>query len=158
MSGRILTRLNELGIELPEASLPAANYVPYLISKDLIFISGQITIWNGELRYIGKIGDDLSIKDGIVAARLCGLNLIAQARHAVGGNLDKIKQVLKISGYVNASTNFKEHPTVINGASDLMLEVFGKQGLHTRIAVGVSSLPLGVSVEVGGIFEIFQEC
>tara|TARA_B110000438_G_C15734122_1_gene615535 strand:+ start:610 stop:1083 length:474 start_codon:yes stop_codon:yes gene_type:complete len=157
MSIKILTRLNELGIELPKVSLPVANYAPYLISENFIFISGQITIWNGELRYIGKVGDNLSLKDGIKAARLCGLNLIAQARHAVGGNLEKIKQVIKISGYVNASTNFKEHPKVINGASDLMVDVFGERGIHTRIAVGVSSLPLGVSVEVGGVFEIIKE-
>ncbi len=154
MSGQILSRLVKLGIELPKVSLPAANYIPYMVIENLIFISGQIPVWNGELQYNGKVGDDLSIEDGIASARLCGLNLIAQAHHAVGGNLDKIKKVIKICGFVNASTNFKEHPKVINGASDLMIDVFGEFGIHTRIAVGVSSLPLGASVEIDGIFEI----
>lgn len=154
MSGIISSRLDKLGIELPKVSLPAANYIPYMIRENFIFISGQITVWNGELQFIGKVGDDLSLKDGIAAARLCGLNLIAQVHHAVEGNLDKVKKVIKLGGFVNASTNFKEHPKVINGASDLMVDVFGEIGIHTRFAVGVSSLPLGVSVEVDGIFEI----
>jgi enamine deaminase RidA (YjgF/YER057c/UK114 family) len=154
MSGKISSRLEKLGIELPNVSLPAANYIPYMIRENFIFISGQITVWNGELQFIGKVGDDLSLKDGIAAARLCGLNLIAQAQHAVGGNLDKVKKVIKLGGFVNTSNNFKEHPKVLNGASDLMVDVFGELGVHTRTAVGVSSLPLGVSVEVDGIFEI----
>ena len=154
MSEQILSRLVELGIELPKVSLPVANYTPYVIRDNLIFISGQITVWNGELKYIGKVGEDLRVEDGIAAARLCGLNLIAQAHHAVEGNLDKIKKVIKICGFVNASTNFKEHPKVINGASDLMVDIFGEVGIHTRLAVGVSSLPFGASVEIDGIFEI----
>ena len=155
MSEKIITRLAKLGITIPEVSSPAGSYVSYVSSGKLIFVSGQITVWNGELRFVGKVGEDLSLKEGIEAARLCGLNLIAQVRHAAGGELEKIKQVIKLGGFVNASSNFKEHPKVINGASDLMLEVFGKSGIHARYAVGVASLPLGVAVEVDGIFELF---
>lgn len=155
MSEQIITRLAKLGIIIPEISSPAGSYVPYVSSGNLIFVSGQITVWNGELRFVGKVGEDFSLKEGIEAARLCGLNLVAQARHAAGGDLEKIKQVIKLGGFVNASSNFKEHPKVINGASDLMVEVFGKSGIHARYAVGVASLPLGVAVEVDGIFELF---
>ena len=154
MSGQIITRLNELGIELPEVPAPAGNYVPYVISGNLVFISGQITLWNEELRFVGKVGVDLSLKEGIEAARLCGLNLIAQARHAAGGDLDNIRRVIKLGGFVNTSANFKEHPKVINGASDLMVEVFGKSGVHSRFAVGAADLPLGVAVEIDGVFEL----
>ena len=154
MSGQITTRLIELGIKLPEASMPAGSYLPYIISGNLIFISGQITIWNGELRFVGKVGDDFSLKEGIEAARLCGLNLIAQASHAVGGDLDKISRVIKLGGFVNSSADFKEHPKIIDGASDLMVEVFGELGLHTRFAVGAANLPLGVAVEIDGVFEV----
>lgn len=154
MSGQIITRLNELGIELPEVPAPVGNYTPYVISGNLVFISGQITLWNGELRFVGKVGVDLSLKEGIEAARLCGLNLIAQARHAAGGDLDNITRVIKLGGFVNTSANFKEHPKVINGASDLMVEVFGKSGVHTRFAVGAADLPLGAAVEIDGVFEL----
>jgi enamine deaminase RidA (YjgF/YER057c/UK114 family) len=154
MSGQIITRLNELGIELPEVPAPAGNYVPYVISGNLVFISGQITLWNEELRFVGKVGVDLSLKEGIEAARLCGLNLIAQARHAAGGDLDNIRQVIKLGGFVNTTVNFKEHPKVIDGASDLMVEVFGKSGVHARFAVGAADLPLGVAVEIDGVFEL----
>lgn len=154
MAGQITTRLAELGIELPEPSAPAANYVPYVLSGNLIFVSGQVTVWNGELRFIGKVGADLSLEDGIEAARLCALNLIAQARDAAGGDLDRIKRVVKLGGFVNAGPDFTDHPKVINGASDLMVEVFGEAGKHARFAVGAGSLPLGVAVEIDGVFEL----
>ena len=154
MAGQITTRLAELGIELPEPAAPAANYVPYVVSGNLVFVSGQVTVWNGELRFIGKVGSDLSLEDGIEAARLCGLNLIAQARDAAGGDLDSIKRVVKLGGFVNAGPDFTDHPKVINGASDLMVEVFGEAGKHARFAVGAGSLPLGVAVEIDGVFEL----
>ena len=154
MAGQITTRLAELGIELPAPSAPAANYVPYVISGNQVFVSGQVTVWNGELRFIGTVGADLSLEQGIEAARLCGLNLIAQARDAAGGDLDKIKRVVKLGGFVNATPDFTDHPKVINGASDLMVEVFGEAGKHARFAVGAGSLPLGVAVEIGGVFEL----
>ncbi len=147
-------RLGALGIELPEPSAPAANYIPYVISSKLVFISGQVTIWNGERRFIGRVGDDISLDEGYQAARLCGLNLIAQAIGAAAGDIDNIKRVVKLGGFVNATADFTDHPKVINGASDLMAEVFGEHGKHARFAVGSVSLPLGIAVEVDGVFEL----
>ncbi len=154
MSQSVETRLQELGIELPKAAAPAANYVPFVVSGSLVFVSGQITIWNGELQYLGTVGDGLSIDDGYQAARLCGLNLIAQVQAACNGDLDRVKRVVKLGGFVQCTPDFKDHPKVINGASDLMAEVFGDAGQHARFAVGAPSLPLNVAVEVDGVFEI----
>ena len=146
MSGPITTRLAELGIELPEPAAPAANYIPFVVTGKLIFVSGQITVWNGELRHIGRLGENIDIDEGYQAARLCGLNLIAQAKAAAQGDLDKIKRVVKL--------DFTDQPKVINGTSDLMAEVFGEGGKHARFAVGAPTLPLGVAVEVDGVFEL----
>ncbi len=154
MTGTIDARLSELGIELPDAPAPAANYVPFVVSGTLVFIAGQVTVWNGELKYIGKVGADFDVDEGYQAARLCGLNLIAQAREAAGGDLDRIKRVVKLGGFVNATLDFIDHPKVLNGASDLMAEVFGEDGKHARFAMGAVSLPLGVAVEVDGVFEL----
>ena len=154
MAGQITTRLAELGIDLPEPSAPAANYVPYVVSGNLVFVSGQLPVWNGDFRFIGKVGADFSLEEGIEAARLCGINLIAQARDAAGGDLDRIKRVVKLGGFVNAGPDFTDHPKVINGASDLMADVFDEAGKHARFAVGAVSLPLGVAVEVDGVFEL----
>ena len=155
MAGTIETRLAELGINLPGAAAPAANYVPFTISGNLVFVSGQITVADGELRYLGCVGDDVSVDDAYQAARLCGLNLLAQVREACGGDLDRVKQVVRLGGFVHCQADFTDQPKVINGASDLMVEVFGKPaGQHARFAVGAPSLPLGVSVEVDGTFEI----
>ena len=154
MTGRVDTRLRNNKIELPQATSSIANYVPYVPSGNTIYISGQITVWNGDLRYQGKIGDNLTVDDGYEAARLCGLNLLAQVKNACGGNLDRVTRVIKLGGFVNCRPDFTDHPKVINGASDLMVEVFGDAGRHARFAVGVSSLPLGVAVEVDGIFQI----
>jgi len=153
MTGQIETRLAELGIELPEAPAPAANYVPYTIVGDMVYISGQISKDATGL-IIGKLGDSVSVEDGIAAARVCGLNLIAQLREACGGDLDRVKKVVKLGGFVNATPDFENHPAVVNGASDLMAEVFGDVGTHARAAVGCGSLPFNVSVEVEGIFQI----
>ena len=154
MPGKIDARLKELGIELPTAPMPAANYVPFVVAGSMLFVAGQITAVNGEIKYKGKLGKDLAVEDGYQAARICGLNLIAQAKAACGGDLDKIKRVVKLGGFVNATPDFTDHPKVVNGASDLMAEVFGEAGKHARDAVGSSSLPLGIAVEVDAIFEI----
>ena len=154
MSGPITTRLAELGIELPEPAAPAANYIPFVVTGNLIFVSGQITVWNGELRHIGRLGENIDIDEGYQAARLCGLNLIAQAKAAAQGDLDKIKRVVKLGGFVNSTPDFTDQPKVINGTSDLMVEIFGETGKHARFAVGAPTLPLGVAVEVDGVFEL----
>ena len=153
MSGKIEKRLGELGIELPDAPAPAANYVPYVVIGDMVYISGQISKDSSGL-ICGKLGDDTSIEDGAAAARVCGLNLIAQLREACSGDLDRVVKVVKLGGFVNATADFEGHPSVVNGASDLMGEVFGDLGAHARAAVGCVSLPLGVAVEVEGIFQI----
>jgi len=154
MSGNVEQRLKELGIELPNPAAPAANYVPFVTSGNMVFISGQITKLGDELMYVGTVGDDLSVDDGYQAARICAINLIAQAREACGGDLDRVKRVVKLGGFVNCTPDFTQQPQVINGASDLIGEVFGDAGKHARFAVGAPSLPLGIAVEVDGIFEI----
>ncbi len=155
MAGKIETRLAELKIELPEAPAPAANYVPYVIIGDLVYISGQISK-DADGLICGKLGDNTSVEQGASAARVCGLNLIAQLREACDGDLDRVMQVVKLGGFVNATPDFTNHPAVINGASDLMAQVFGDFGAHARAAVGCVSLPLGVAVEVEGIFQISE--
>lgn len=154
MLANIEARIAELGIELPNAAAPAGAYVPYVKSGNLVFVSGQITLWNGDIKYKGRLGDDMSVDEGYAAARLCGLNLIAQVREACDGNLDRVSRVVRLGGFVQCTTNFIEQPKVINGASDLMVEVFGDAGRHARAAVGTISLPLDVSVEVDGVFQI----
>ena len=154
MRRKIETRLIELGIELPEAPNPVSNYQPYVISENLIFLSGQVTIWNGEIKYLGKIDRDLTVDQGYDAARMCGLNLIAQVKAACNGDLDRVKRVVKLGAFVNCVEDFKEHPNVVNGASDLMAEVFDDAGRCSRTNAGVPSLPLGFAVEIDGVFEI----
>lgn len=153
MAGTIDARLAELKIELPDAPAPAANYVPFVKSGDLVFISGQIPKTDDGL-ITGKLGHNADVETGQKAARVCALNLIAQLKAACDGDLDRVAQVVKLTGFVNAMPNFTQHPQVVNGASDLMAEVFGDKGAHARAAVGSSSLPLGVAVEVEGVFRI----
>jgi enamine deaminase RidA (YjgF/YER057c/UK114 family) len=153
MAGQIEARLAERKIELPKAAIPVANYVPVLTVGNLAFVSGQVTIWNGEFRYKGKLGEEFRIEDGQAAARLCALNVIAQLKNALG-DLDRVKRCAKLTVFVNSASDFTEQPKVANGASDLMVEVFGDAGKHARSAVGVNVLPLNVAVEVEGIFEI----
>lgn len=154
MAGIIESRLRDLGIELPEAAAPAAAYVPYAVSGKTLYISGQLPMWNGERRYIGKVGQDVSVEDGQACARLCALNILAQARAACDGDLDRIARCLKLGGFVNSGPDFQDHPKVINGASELMLQVFGDIGKHARFAVGAPGLPFGVAVEIEAIFEM----
>lgn len=126
-----------------------------MITGNLVVISGQITMDSGELKYVGKLGDDISVEEGYEAARLCAVNLLAQLQVACNGDLDRVKRVVRLGGFVNCTDDFTDHPKVINGASDLMAEVFGDEiGPHARAAVGASSLPLGVAAEVEGMFEI----
>ena len=152
MTGTIDARLAELGIELPHAAAPAANYIPYVVTGDLVFVSGQVPFWNGELKGVGKVGRDMGIPAAQEIARICGLNLIAQARAASDGDLDRISGVVKVGGFVNAVPDFDQHPEIINGCSDLMVDVFGDKGRHSRFAVGAGSLPRGVAVEIEAIF------
>lgn len=153
MSGNFDARLAELGIDLPNPAAPAANYVPFVQVGEMVYVSGQISMdANGLVK--GKLGDGYSLDDAYAAARLCGINLISQVRAACDGDLDRLVQVIKLNGFVNATQDFTDHPKVVNGASDLMVEVFGDKGRHARAAVGSSSLPLGVAVEVEGIFQI----
>ena len=153
MAGAIEKRLADLGITLPEAPVPAANYVPTVRTGNLLFISGQVSKDESGL-ITGKLGDGFSIEDAQAAARVCALNLIAQAKAACDGDLDRVTRVVKLLGFVNATGDFDQHPQVINGASDLMVEVFGDKGRHARSAVGSSSLPFGIAVEVEAIFEV----
>ena len=154
MADQIEARLKELGIELPEAASPAANYIPFVVTGKLVFISGQITLLNGKIIHQGRIGDDLTVDDGYQAARLCGLNLLAQLKVAAGGDLDNVSRVVKLGGFVNSVPTFTDQPEVINGASDLMVEVFGDSGKHARFAVSTGALPRNVSVEIDGVFEL----
>ena len=154
MTGQIDARLAELGITLPTPAAPVASYVPFVRTGNLVIVSGQVTLDAGELRFVGKLGDDLGVEEGYQAARLCAVNLLAQVRAACDGDLDRVRRVVRLGGFVNATPDFKDHPKVVNGASDLMQEVFGDAGQHARAAVGCVSLPLGVAVEVEGMFEV----
>jgi enamine deaminase RidA (YjgF/YER057c/UK114 family) len=154
MAGDIERRLRELGIELPAAAAPAANYVPFIVAGFVVYCAGQLPVWNGEIWYRGRLGEEVSVEEGQAAARLCALNLIAQVKAACAGNLDRVLRVVRLGVFVNSTATFTDQPRVANGASDLMVEVFGEAGRHARSAVGVNVLPLGVAVEVDGIFEI----
>lgn len=153
MTGRIETRLSELNIDLPAPPAPVASYVPFVVSGNLLTISGQIPLTAEGLRYVGVIGRDLTLAEGQEAAKLCAINLLAQVKAAVG-DLDLVRRCLRLGVFVNAVPDFTQHPEVANGASDLMVAVFGDAGKHTRAAVGAGSLPRGVAVEIDAWFEI----
>ena len=150
----IENKLKELNIELPEPKSPVGAYVATKITGKLLFISGQISIDKDNNLIKGKIGKELNLDQGYSAAERCGLSLMAHVKKACGGDLEKIKSCIKITGYVNSSDSFVEQPKIINGASDIIVKILDKKGEHTRAAVGVNSLPLGVAVEVDGIFEL----
>ena len=154
MAGKVDARLRELKIQLPNATAPVANYIPYVVVGNLVFVSGQIPMGFNGIEFDGKVGADLSLEDGKRAARLCALNLIAQVREACGGDLDRVTRVVRLGGFVNCTEGFGQEPQVVNGASDLMVEIFGDAGKHSRAAVGVHDLPFHVAVEIDGVFEI----
>ncbi|MEO0681322.1 MAG: RidA family protein [Pseudomonadota bacterium] len=155
MTGRIDARLAELGIDLPTPPTPAASYVPSVAAGGLLYVSGQVPFDASGALIIGKLGADMDVEGGQAAARACALSLISQVKAACGGDLDKLRRVVKLTGFVNGTAEFGDQPKVINGCSDVMVEVFGPEiGSHARSAVGMGSLPFGVAVEVEGIFDI----
>jgi enamine deaminase RidA (YjgF/YER057c/UK114 family) len=160
------SRLQALGLVLPAPAAPVAAYIPFVIVGRMVHVSGQLPIENGVIRYQGPVSavrtdkteearGSVSLEEGVAAAWLCALNLLAQVRQAAGGNLDRVARCVKLTGYVQSEGAFRDHPKVINGASELMVAVLGERGRHARAAVGVASLPLGASVEVDGLFELY---
>jgi enamine deaminase RidA (YjgF/YER057c/UK114 family) len=154
MSGRVAARLVELDISLPAPAAPAANYVPFVRSGTLLFVSGQLPMDDGKVAVIGKLGGNLTNEDGARAARLCGINLLAQARAALEGDLDRVVRCVKLGAFVACTPDFTQHPVIVNGASNLMVEVLGEAGRHARFAVGVPVLPFDAAVEIDAVFEV----
>lgn len=153
MAGKIETKLAELGVTLPEAPVPAANYVPYVLTGNQVYVSGQIS-QGPEGLITGKLGGGLDVAAGAAAAKACAISLLAQLKAACGGDLDRLVRVVKLTGFVNSTPEFTDQPKVINGASDFLVEALGDQGRHARSAVSAASLPLGVAVEIEAIFEV----
>lgn len=153
MSQTIEARLADLGVELPSPAAPAANYVPFVKTGNQLFVSGQLPMTEDGLQYIGKLGEAVSVEDGMAAARLCAINLLAQAKAATG-DLEQVTRLVKIVGFVNSTGEFDAQPKVINGASDFLVEAMGDKGRHARSAVSAASLPFGAAVEIEAVFEI----
>jgi enamine deaminase RidA (YjgF/YER057c/UK114 family) len=153
MSSQIESRLQALGITLPTPAAPAANYVPFVLSRGMLYISGQIPVGPQGIEFIGTVGAELGIEEGRAAARLCAINILAQAKAALG-DLDRVERIVKLTGFVQSAPGFTDQPKVVNGVSDFFVEVLGDKGRHARSAVGVSGLPFGVGVEVEAIIEI----
>lgn len=152
MSGKFETKLADMGVTLPEAPAPAANYVPFVQVGDIVYVSGQVSSSpDGFIK--GKLGGGMSVEDGASAARACAISLLAQVKAACGGDLDRLVRVVKLTGFVNSTGEFTDHPKVVNGASDFLGEALGEAGRHARSAVG-ATLPLGVAVEIEGIFQV----
>lgn len=154
MAGKIDQRLADLGLEIPAPGEPAGNYVGFVSTGNLVFLSGQVPTDKGVRKFIGKLGRELSIEEGQQAAQLALLNLLARLKLACGGDLDRVVRCVKVVGFVNATPDFADHPKVVNGASDLLVKIFGDAGRHARSAIGVGSLPFGVAVEVEAVFEV----
>ena len=150
----ITAKLKEMGIELPEVSLPAANYVPCNISENILYVSGQLPMKDGKPQFIGKVGREFSIEQGQECAKLCTINILAHTAKILGGDLSRVAKLIRLGVFVNAPDDFTDHPKVANGASDMMVNVMGDAGKHARFAVGVSGLPFGVAVEVDATFEL----
>lgn len=151
--GKFESKLAEMGVTLPEAPAPAANYVPYVQVGDILYVSGQVSKGADGL-ICGKLGDDMDTPAGAEAAKVCAINLLAQVKAACGGDLDRLKRVVKLGGFVNSTADFGDQPAVINGASDFLGEALGDAGKHARAAVSAVSLPFGVAVEIEGVFQI----
>lgn len=154
MSGSVELRLKELGIVLPQPPKPVASYVGFVRQGNLLFVSGQLPFVDGKVAQTGLLGRDVSLDDGAAAARICAINLLAQASAACGGDLGKVSQCIRLGGFVACTADFVDHPKVVNGASDLMAAVLGEAGRHARTSIGVPSLPMNASVEVDAIFAI----
>lgn len=152
MGSNIEKRLAEIGVVLPPPGAPGGNYVPFVVVGELAFMAGQVAREAGKMKYTGKVGRDISVEKAAEAARLCALNLLAQLKAACGGDLDRVERCVRVGGFVNSPPDFLEHPKVINGASDLMVEVFGERGQHARTAIGVAALPMDSAVEVEAVF------
>lgn len=153
MAHEIVEALKTAGVELPSAPAPAANYVPYTICGNLLYVSGQIAK-DGDTLLQGKLGENTDIAAGQQAAKICAINLLAQVQAALDGDWSRFRRVIRLGGFVNSTPDFQDHPAVVNGASDFLVEILGDKGRHTRAAVGSSSLPFNVAVEIDGIFEI----
>jgi len=153
MTGIVAAKLQALGIVLPATPAPAGNYIPTVISGNLVFVSGQVPFLDGKIAYQGKLGESVSLADGQAAARLCFVNILAQLSAALGGDLDRVTRIVRLGGFVASAPSFTQHPAVINGASDLAVAVFGDAGRHARAAVGVAALPLDSAVEIDAVVE-----
>ncbi|MDX1975987.1 MAG: RidA family protein [Rickettsiales bacterium] len=154
MTNAIEQKLAALNITLPPSVPPAANYIPYTVSGNLVFVSGTLPMKDGKPQDIGKLGKEFTVEQGQATARLCGINILGHVKAACGGDLSKVKRVVRLGIFVSSAAGFTDQPKVANGVSDLMVELFGEAGKHARFAVGVSELPFGVAVEVDGTFEI----
>ena len=148
------SRIAELGLELPKPAAAAANYVPFVVTANTVFIAGQIPFLNGEKMHIGRVGDTFTIEQGQAAAKACALNILAQVKAAVNGDWSRVVRCVKLGGFVNSGPDFDQHAAVLNGASEVMVAALGDAGRHARFAVGASSLPFGVAVEIDAVFEI----
>ena len=146
--------IKNLGLKIPELPKALANYVPYKIVGKTMYISGQAPVRNGEMIYKGKVGSDITIEEGIEAAKLCVINIIAAVKTGLEGDWNKLDSFVKLTGFVNCQDSFTDQPKIINGASDMLVEIFGDQGRHTRVAVGSNALPLGISVEIDAIIQL----
>ena len=150
----VVENIKALGLSIPDVAPPAANYTPFVEHNGLLFISGQIPMIGGKTDYMGKVGDDITLEQGQMAARDCALNILGAVNHVIEGDWDRVVRCIKLGGFVNCHPDFNDHPKVINGASDLMVAALGDRGVHTRFAVGAPSLPLGVAVEVEALFAL----
>ena len=146
--------IKQLGIEIPDMPAALANYVPFKVSDSIVYVSGQAPVKNGKLIYKGKVGKDISIDEGIKAAELCCVNIIAALKKSINGDWNRLETFLKLGGFVNCNNDFYDQPKIINGASDLLVNIFGEQGKHARFAVGSNSLPLNIAVEIDAIIKI----
>ena len=153
-SGKIDSKLASLNITLPPSVMPAANYVPYTVSGNQVFVSGTLPIKDGKPQDIGKLGKEFTVEQGQQTARLCAINILSHVKAACGGDLDRVKKVIRMGIFVASAEGFTDQPKVANGASDLMVEIFGDAGKHARFAIGIAELPFGVAVEVDATFEI----
>ena len=146
--------IKDLDLNIPDMATPVANYVPYKIFDKILYVSGQAPSKEGSLIYIGKVGEEITEEDGVKAAELCCINIIAALKSAINSDWEKLEEFIKLGGFVNCNANFTNHPKIINGASDLLVKIFGEQGKHARFAVGSNSLPMNISVEIDAIIKI----